>query len=193
MEVKASAKYIRISPRKVRLVVDLVRGQKLPAALNQLQFSPKGASLPVSKLIKSAQANAVNNFELQADNLFVKEIKVDEGPTLKRWMPRAHGRATPLRKRTSHISVVLGELKDSGVKEAKKQKIAEPTKLGQQPKEDEGIKVAAKDALQKAGQAETKDQGQEIVDPRGEGRGQHTKIEGRTKGFSSKVFRRKSG
>ena len=73
--------------------------------------------MPISKLVKSAIANAVNNFDLSEDNLYIKEIKVDEGPTLKRWMPRAHGRATPLRKRTSHVYVTLGEIKDSGEKE----------------------------------------------------------------------------
>jgi large subunit ribosomal protein L22 len=123
MEVKASAKYIKMSPRKVRLVVDVVRGMKTDQALNQLKFINKRAVKPVEKLISSAIANAVNNFELDEGNLFVKEIKVDEGVTMRRWMPRARGRATPLRKRTSNISLILGELVDSGQKEAKKAKV----------------------------------------------------------------------
>lgn len=194
MDIKASAKHLRMSPRKVRLVVDLVRGKKVDQALAQLKFSPKAATLPVSKLVQSAIANAVNNYELSEDNLYIKEIKVDEGATLKRWMPRAHGRATPLRKRTSHISIVLGEIKDSGKKEAKKQKVVAPVKIGQQPKEDEGVKVANKDDKKKVATAETSEQGKDIIDPRGEGKGKNTKLEGgAAKGFSKKVFRRKSG
>ncbi len=109
MEVKAKARYIRISPKKVRLVIDLVRGMDVSVAENQLAFLNKGAARPVLKLLRSAIANAVNNNKLEKDNLYIKKITADDGPTLKRWMPRAFGRATMLRKRTSHINIVLDE------------------------------------------------------------------------------------
>ncbi len=123
MEVKASAKKIRISPRKVRLVIDLVRGSKVNDALDQLRFMNKNAKTVIEKLIKSGIANAVNTYNLSEDNLFIKEIRVDEGATLKRWMPRARGRATPIRKRTSHIMLILGALVDSGRTQTKVQTI----------------------------------------------------------------------
>ncbi len=109
MEAKAIAKTVRIAPRKVRLVVDLVRGKNTDDALAIVKFTPKAASPVVEKLIKSAIANAEHNNNMNTDNLFVKEIYVDEGPTLKRFMPRAQGRATQILKRTSHITVVLAE------------------------------------------------------------------------------------
>ena len=196
MEVKAKAKHIRMSPRKVRLVVDIVRGMNVNGALDQLKFANKKAVKPVQKLIDSAIANAVNDFELEKDNLFIKEIRVDEGATMKRWKPRARGRATPIRKRTSHIILVLGELVDSGKKEPKKKKVEKPMKLGEKPKKDEGVKVAnKKDKKEGDKKVETEDEkGKKIVDPRGEGHGKHTKIEGKSaKGFADKIFRRKSG
>ena len=194
MEVKAKAKFIRMSPTKIRLVANLIQKMPVEQALNQLQFINKLASGPVANLIKSAMANAEHNFELAKDNLFIKELTVNQGPTLKRSMPRAHGRATPIRKRTSHINLVLGEIKPSGVVKAKKQTIAAPVKLGEQPKKEPAVKL--KDSV-KAEAAEpkddvTKEKGKVIVDPRMEGRGGHAKIEG-GKGFTTKIFRRKSG
>lgn len=109
MEIKASAKFVRTSPKKMRLVVNLVRGLDVDEAIIQLNFSKKDAALPVSKLIKSAIANGAESDDLKSNNLFIKEIRVDEGPTLKRWMPRAMGRATPIRKRSSHIKLILAE------------------------------------------------------------------------------------
>lgn len=128
MEVKAKAKYIRRSPKKVRLVVDVIRGLDVSTAENQLKFMNKGVVAPILKLLNSAVANAEYNFELKKDNLYIKEVRVDQGPTLKRWMPRAMGRATTIRKKSSHISVVLGERvpsssdkKDQQVKLGKKE------------------------------------------------------------------------
>lgn len=109
MEIKAKAKFIRTSPRKIRLVVDLIRGLNVKEAEAQLNFSKKKASETVLKLLRSVVANAENNFELKKDNLFVKSITVDEGPTLRRWRPRAHGRAATIRKRSSHIKIELAE------------------------------------------------------------------------------------
>ncbi len=105
--VRASAKYVRISPRKVRLVADQVRGKHINDARSLLQFSPRSAADDVLKVIESAAANAEANHDLIGDEMIVHEIRVDEGPTLKRFRPRAMGRATPIHKRTSHISVAL--------------------------------------------------------------------------------------
>ncbi len=103
----AKLKSLRMTPRKVRLVVDLIRGCRVHDALNQLQFSTKHASRPVLKLLKSAVANAANNHQLVEETLCITEAFVDAGTTLHRWMPRAMGRATPIRKRSSHITLVL--------------------------------------------------------------------------------------
>lgn len=108
--MKATATHIRISPRKVRTVVDTVRGKSVSQALSILAFTRKKAALPVQKLLKSAVANAAENDGISdVDTLVIDRIMVDEGPTLKRFMPRARGRATPIRKRTSHIRIILRE------------------------------------------------------------------------------------
>jgi len=105
--VRASSRYVRIAPRKARLVADQVRGLQIEKARALLQFSPRGAARDIGKLIESAAANAENNHDLVADEMRVAEITVDEGPTLRRFRPRALGRATPINKRTSHIAVAL--------------------------------------------------------------------------------------
>lgn len=105
----AIAKMVRISARKVRLVVDLIRGKSLAEALAILRLTPKAASVPVSKVVKSAAANAEHNNKLDKNKLYIKKIVVDEGPTMKRFLPRAKGRAGSIFKRTSHITVVLAE------------------------------------------------------------------------------------
>ncbi len=109
MEARAQSKMVRISSRKVKLVLDLVRGKDVPEALAICQLTPKKAAPIVAKLIKSAVANAEHNYNMDTDNLFVKEIYVGEGPTLKRFRPRAQGRATAINKRTSHITAVVAE------------------------------------------------------------------------------------
>ncbi|MBX4191310.1 MAG: 50S ribosomal protein L22 [Candidatus Doudnabacteria bacterium] len=106
-EVKAFARYIHVSPRKLRLVADLVRRMPVDAALEQLRFSSKNAAIPLAKAINSAIANAVHNFNLNKENLFIKAVTIDGGPVFKRYAPRAQGRAFIERKRTSHINVVL--------------------------------------------------------------------------------------
>jgi len=109
VEVQAKARFIRISPRKARLGADIVRGKNVQKALTDLAFSPRAGSRIISKLLKSALANADQMGSIDLDGLFVKRIFVDGGPTLKRFRPRAMGRATRIRKRTSHITVVLDE------------------------------------------------------------------------------------
>lgn len=137
MEVKASLKHLRMSARKIRLVIDVIRKMPVETAIDQLKFNNKQASLPVIKLIRSAIANAVNTYSLDKDNLFIKTIKADEGVTLKRWMPKAHGRATAIRKRGCHVDLVLGEIKESAKKEKKVIKTEEPVKLEKLVKESE--------------------------------------------------------
>lgn len=107
----ATAKYIRISSRKVKAVIDLIRGKSVKEAEAILQYTPKSATEPVAKLLKSAIANAENNLEMNREELYVAEIYANQGPTLKRFRPRAHGRASSIRKRTSHITVVLDQAK----------------------------------------------------------------------------------
>lgn len=111
-QTRAIAKYIRIAPRKVRLVVDLIRGKRVGEALAILRLTPRGASPVVEKVLRSAMANAENNHNMDADRLFVKEVFVDPGPTLKRFHPRAQGRAFSIMKRTSHITVVVAEKRE---------------------------------------------------------------------------------
>ncbi len=109
MQAKAIAKYIRMTPRKVRLVIDVIRGKNVKDAEDLLRFIPRMASTPIDKVLKSAKANAVNNHDMIEDRLFVAQAFVDAGPTLKRLMPRARGTANIVKKRTSHITIILEE------------------------------------------------------------------------------------
>lgn len=118
-EVKAFARYIHVSPRKLRLVADMVRKTNVDAALEQLKFSSKKASLPLSKAINSAIANAVHNFNLNRENLYIKSVTIDGGPVYKSYAPRAQGRAFIERKRTSHINVVLESRENKSSKKRK--------------------------------------------------------------------------
>ncbi len=109
MKARAQAKYIRQSPYKVRRVLDLVRGLPVEDARNVLTFTNRRAAGAISKVLESAVANAEHNFALDGDELFIAEAFADEGPTLKRFRPRARGRATRIRKRTSHITIVVAD------------------------------------------------------------------------------------
>jgi large subunit ribosomal protein L22 len=106
-EITAKLKYLKTGPRKVRLVVDMIRGKKVLKAIELLTMLQKKVALPLLKFFKSAVANAKHNYSLEAENLRVAKITVDGGPVLKRWTPRARGRATMIRKRTSHVELVL--------------------------------------------------------------------------------------
>ena len=108
-EVKATAKYIRIAPRKVRIVMNLVRGKSVADALAILKFTPKVGADAVEKVLRSAVANAENNFDMDADRLFISSAFVDQGPTLKRIQPRSRGQAFKILKHTSHITVAVNE------------------------------------------------------------------------------------
>jgi ribosomal protein L22 len=110
--VRATARFVRMSARKARLVADQVRGMEVPNARTLLAFSNRSAARDLAKLIDSAAANAENNHDLVADDLRIAEIRIDEGPTLKRWRARARGRATRIEKKTCHMSVVLTPIED---------------------------------------------------------------------------------
>ena len=109
MEAKAIAKYVRVSPRKAGQICDLVRGKNVDEALAILKFTPRGAAEIIAKVVKSAKANAENNHDMKHKNLYVAEIYANQGPTLKRIRPAAKGSAVRIRKRTSHITIVLKE------------------------------------------------------------------------------------
>jgi large subunit ribosomal protein L22 len=110
MEVRATARYVRIPPQKIRLIMDEVRGRKVEEALRWLSFSPRKGARLLKKLMDSAVANAEANKEIDVDTLFIKKIFADDGPTLKRFRPRAMGRAGRIKKRMSHLTVVLDEI-----------------------------------------------------------------------------------
>ncbi|MBT5338266.1 50S ribosomal protein L22 [Candidatus Falkowbacteria bacterium] len=197
MQVKAKAKYIRISPRKARLVVDLVRGLDLQAALDKLAVTNKKAVRFVDKLLKSALANAEHNLELKKDNLYIKELKVDEGPTFYRWMPRAFGRATPLRKRTSMISVILDERVPTEKKVTEKgSKKIETVKVDQKTTDQikQKVDVSKKDTDLKDVDAEKKDDQHDVKRKGGQrDMQQQDRMQKKEKGLFKKMFRRKSG
>ncbi len=109
MSATARVKHIRMTPRKMRIVANEVRGMKVGKAVDYLTFCRKRAARPILKLIKSALANADQKGDMDVDNLVVAKLTIDQGPTFKRWMPRARGMATPVLKRTSHVSVTLEE------------------------------------------------------------------------------------
>jgi large subunit ribosomal protein L22 len=113
MEARATAKYIRVSPRKLRRSVDLIRGRQVDDARRVLKLSALGPNQLLEKLVSSAVANAEQRAAI-AENLFVARAWVDEGPTLKRWRPRAYGRATQIRKRTSHVTIVVESMEKAG-------------------------------------------------------------------------------
>jgi large subunit ribosomal protein L22 len=141
MITTAKLKYLHIAPRKVRLIADLVRGKTVEQALSILNFTVKRASNPVLKLLKSAVANAKNNFQIEENNLYISKIVVDGGPVSKRWRARSRGRAFEILKRTSHIIIELDKIKKSAKKRAttseiqrKKPKIAKIKTKIEKPK-----------------------------------------------------------
>jgi len=111
--VRAKARYVRTAPRKVRVVADQIRGLDVEAAIALLNFSPRGAAVPVRKLVQSAAANAENNFDLDPEEMRITGISVDEGPTMRRYRPRARGRATRIEKRSCHINIALTPIPDA--------------------------------------------------------------------------------
>lgn len=165
----AKLKYLRMAPRKVRLVATMLKGLPVNEAEAQLLLNPKRATDPILKLLRSAVSNAKNN-KLEVDKLVIKEIRVDKGPVLKRWLPRAQGRATPIHKISSHIAIVLEESEKA---KEPRFKIVKPEKI----KKAKAEKIKAeqeKEGEKKPERSEKKE----------------TKREKR--GFAQKIFRRKS-
>jgi len=145
MPVISKLKYLRIAPRKVRLVADLIRRKKVKEAQTILDFTVKGAAKPLDKLLKTAIADARHNFQLDPSNLYISKITVDEGPKYKRWKARSRGIAAPIQKKTSHITLVLSEISSEGKKAKKIKKIK---KLVQAPKAEKP-KLRPKTELEK--------------------------------------------
>ena len=123
MKVKAVLRHLRIAPRKIRLVADLIRGKKALEAQTLLRFTTKKSATPILKLLNSALSNAKHNFQLEEENLFISQITVDEGPKLKRWQPRARGRVSEIQKKTSHVTLILNEIEKKPEKIKKKEKL----------------------------------------------------------------------
>ncbi len=178
------------------MVVDVVRGLDVEEALNRLDLLRKKAVKPVAKLINSSIANAEHSFNAEKNNLFIKTIKVDEGPTLYRWMPRAHGRATPLRKKTSIISLILDEKVPTV--EAKKDKSKKPEAVKvQKVKGSEPVEKVADDKERINEELKSEKTNIEGYDHKRKGGFRDVKSQEKDskkeKGFLNKVFRRKSG
>lgn len=191
MEVKAKLNNFRKSPRKVRLAADVIRGLDAEEAQNQLKFLIKGSAPDFEKLLGSAIANAENNFGLDKNNLFIKDIIVNEGASLKRWLPRAHGRASLILKKTSNIEIVLAEkIEGKGRKKVQKQEIKE-MKLDELKKEKERAEAVrekkpariATRSVASGEKAKERDE-KEFLDEK--------KKVSESKGFLRKIFRRKS-
>lgn len=171
--VSARLQHLRMSPTKVRMIANLVKGMDVNVALSQLHFIKRHAKVPVMKLIESAAANAVNNFHLDKNNLFIKVFTVDGGPILKRWRPRAFGRAGMIRKRTSHLKIILSEKVASGI-----------TRAVAKPKPAEGIKIVSGEETKKDAAGEKPgEKVQKVTDAK----------KSHFKGFTKKFFSRKTG
>lgn len=141
MTVIAKLNNLKIAPRKVRLVADLIRGKKVVDALNQLEFLVKGSAEPMKKLLNQAVANAENNFKLKGEDLYISKIIVDGGVTLKRWLPRSRGRADQILKESSHITLELDVFKET----KKKKRISKKKEIKKEEVEKETKKVEKKE------------------------------------------------
>jgi large subunit ribosomal protein L22 len=156
-EVRAAAKYVRITPRKARLVVEHIRGRSVPEARTVLAFTERAAAREIEKLLKSAVANAEANHNLLGDDLVVKTAYVDEGPMIKRWRPRARGRAARIRKRTCHITLTLVPVATATVTRAPEEAPAEQTpKRAPRKKAAPKAKAETKPTAEKKSAAEKK-------------------------------------
>jgi large subunit ribosomal protein L22 len=196
MQVSAKLDNLRRSPRKTRLVAELLRGLGVAEAENQLKFLVKGSALSFGKLLKSAVANAENNFGLDKNNLFIKDVIVNEGPKFKRWLPRAYGRASLILKRTSIIEIVLEEKvegknrkkieKKQEIKDVKAEDLAKMEKKEKEEKVSSFAKVSPdKEELKEEKKEAVKErETKEFLDEK--------KKAAESKGFLKKVFRRKS-
>lgn len=199
MQVRAKANFLRVSPRKIRLVIDVIRGWDVSRALVQLDFINKAAAKPVKVLLESAVANAIHNFKLEKDNLYIAQVIANEGPTLKRWTPKAFGRATTIRKRSTHLWLTLAEKVPTPEKEVAKKTTKGKKKLevveGKFKEEIKGKNIReSKEGVVAEGESK------EIFDVREKGKhreGMQNKDRKQMKkggrSFTKKLFNRKSG
>jgi large subunit ribosomal protein L22 len=192
MQVKAKLNNLRISPRKVRLVADLVRGLDVAEAINQIEASYKRGSLPMKKLIESALSNGENNLGIDRNNMYIYSILVDAGPSLKRWMPKAYGRASQILKRTTQIEVVLKErVEGQGRKSQEELEEARKKRTETKLKKEKAIR---KEAEEKETSAKNKETGAKVSEKNKEKTVEKGKAfeEKKGKGWASRIFRRKS-
>lgn len=141
MQLSVKLNYLRISPRKVRLVADLIRGKRVEEASTVLNFTVNKSSKPLLKLLNSALANARNNLKISTDNLYISKITVDEGPKYKRWMPRARGSAYEIQKKTSHVTLILDQVPGEKTK-LKKKKTEELPKISEKTEKQAEVQEA---------------------------------------------------
>lgn len=185
MKVRAELNYLRISPRKVRLVSGLIRGLAVKDAETQLRFLPKRASLPLLKLLKSAVANAEHNFSIEKRGLVISEIRVDQGPVLKRFRARAFGRAAQILKRTSHVTLVLESKITKGASAAKVIKETKVVNESDVARVSEKIADETRGAEEGAKRVEKHGMREVMKKERGG-------IRQKTKRFTQRMFRRKA-
>jgi large subunit ribosomal protein L22 len=185
MKVSVKTTNLRISPRKVRLVANLIRGLDVEKALIQVDHTIKKACPAFEKLLKSAVANAENNFGLDKDNLYVQDVQVGDGQRMKRWMPRAFGRATPIIKRASHIYLILEERVEGKNRKSKEQ-------MEKEKKEREiSKKKAEKEMIKEREERDEEEKKSEKVQTKKETQEREVGQK-KSKGWASKVFNRKS-
>lgn len=200
MEIKAHNRYVRMSARKVRLLADMIRGLDTQNALEQLRYMVRAARVPIEKTVQSALASAENTYHIKKENTFIKAITVDIGPGLKRWRPRAFGRAAPIIKHLCHITVVLGEKPGVAGKQGASEVRSDRVQVTEEqpissPARGEAIPVnviPSNEPRPAAAEGE-----KEIFDTAREGRHEFSQKMNREqkkqKGFLKKVFHRKSG
>jgi len=192
MRVKARLNNLRISPRKVRLVADLIRGLDVADALNQMGTAYKRGSLPMKKLIESAVSNGENNLGIDKNNMYVLGVLVIVENSIKRWMPRAHGRASQILKRTSQIEVILEErVEGQGRKNQEELEAARKKRMEAKMEREKEIR---KEVREKEALAKNKEASANISEKTKEKTAEKSKIreEKKGKGWASRIFRRKS-
>jgi len=193
---QAKLRYLRISPRKVRLVADLVRGETVERAQTILGFTQKRAALPILKLLKQCVANAKNNLQVDEKNLYISQILVDEGIKLKRYLPRARGKADVIHKKTSHITLVLDEVTKKAVKKGKKNaKIKRVPKVKSSKKKKREKPSAAKTTEGKEEKPKKEETLKKDIDIRAkklQQRRERRKVKTKKQKFLKRFFRRKA-
>lgn len=185
MKVKATLNNLRIAPRKTKLIVDMIKGLETKDAISQLGVTIKRSSSPVKTLLESAVANAENNFGLDRSNLYICDARAEAGPTLKRWMPKAFGRAGKILKRTSNITITLDEIIEGKGRKTKEQMEKEKKGRTAEKKKEEKAKQEDKETVKK-----DKDSLRDTISQEKET--DKTKRESGKKSWGSKIFRRKS-